>query len=250
MNTQLKTTLSRAPWLSALILALAALFLQYVPLFLFPGLPNFWQKLIGKIIIALMAIALISVLGWWRETKFIVPNRLQMWLPFLPLLLLPALSAWSSDFYKTDLLWIVIYIFYVLIVGFVEEAIARGLFMRILQPYGMWRSILLSSFLFGLMHFGNLLIGANLGKTIVQVCYATLIGIAFAGTWTAGKTIWPLILIHALIDFFPKLDVPTSGESSISLSSALILIGVPIPFALYGLWIAKRQSKINHQTGS
>lgn len=231
------------PLTAAVILGTLTLTLQYLPRFLLPELEGINQKFIGKIIISIFAIILLSTLGWWREAFFVPPSKWKMWVPFLPLLLLPILSALVSDFNVSDPVQIAFFALYTLVVGFAEEAIVRGLMLRTLRPKGLMQAVFLSSLIFGLMHLANLMMGTDLGSTITQVIYATLIGIAFAGTLEAGGSIWPLIIIHALVDFFPQLSAVPDSASSVNFASALILIGVQIPFALYGWWMLRRHMR-------
>ena len=247
MNTQEQRQAKRLneffagqPITATVILGILTLTLQYLPRFLLPELEGINQKFIGKIIISIFAIILLSTLGWWREAYFVPPSQWKMWVPFLPLLLLPILSALVSDFNVSDPVQIAFFALYTLIVGFAEEAIVRGLMLRALRPKGLMQAVFLSSLIFGLMHLANLMMGADPGSTVTQVIYATLIGIAFAGTLEAGGTILPLIIIHALVDFFQQLSGVSDSASSVNLVSALILIGVQIPFALYGWWMVRR----------
>jgi hypothetical protein len=50
-------------------------------------------------------------------------------------------------------------------------------------------------------------------------------------------------VIHALVDFFPKLSGPSADNSGVDILSALILITVQIPFAIYGYWMLRRRMK-------
>ena len=247
MNTQeqpqaqkLNEFFAGQPIAAAVILGILTLILQYLPRFLLPELGEDNQKFIGKIVISVFAITLLSALGWWREAYFVPPSQWKIWVPFLPLLLLPVLSALVSDFNISDPAQITFFALYTFIVGFAEEAIVRGLMLRTLRPKGLMQAVFLSSLIFGLMHLANLIMGADIGSTVTQVIYATLIGIAFAGALQAGGSIWPLIIIHALVDFFPKLSGVPDGASSVNLVNALLLIGVQIPFALYGWWVLRR----------
>lgn len=240
---RLNEFVARQPITAAVILGILTLTLQYLPRFLLPELEEINQKFIGKAIISIFAIILLSTLGWWREAHFVPPSQWKMWVPFLPLFLLPVLSALVSDFNVSDPVQIAFFALYAFIVGFAEEAIVRGLMLRALRPKGLVQAVFISSLIFGLMHLANLTMGADLGSTVTQVIYAALIGIAFAGTLRAGGSIWPLIIIHALVDFFPKLSGTSGGDSSIDLVSALVLIGVQIPFALYGWWMLRRHMR-------
>ena len=68
-----------------------------------------------------------------------------------------------------------------LMVGFAEEVLLRGVVLHVLGPGGLMRAVLLSSFLFGAAHLLNLFSGHSFQSTLVQVIYATFIGIGMAG---------------------------------------------------------------------
>ncbi len=243
VSNKLNTAISAQQWLAVLFLAIGTLLFQYLPFFLAPQADATVLKFIGKGIISLLAGLLINWLGWWQEIGFTLRLNWREWLSYLPLLILAGLSALVSDFLVTDPAQITFFALYALLIGFAEEVIVRGIFLRLLLPKGRVSAVLLSSVIFGVMHLGNLWMGADLGGTLTQVGYATLIGIAFAGTLSYGRSIWPLIVIHALVDFFPMLTGPTTEQAGMSLVSAAILIGVQIPFALYGGWLLSRRLK-------
>jgi membrane protease YdiL (CAAX protease family) len=239
----IKTSIVEHPVLSVITLAIVFLFVQYLPLFVLPMISGFAQKFIGKVLISILAIWLITTLDWWKEAGFATPSHWQMWKPFLPLFILPVLSALVSDFTLTNPWQIGLITIYVITVGFAEEALVRGIFLRAIKPKGVLKAALLSSLIFGLMHFANLLMGADLGNTLTQVIYATLIGIAFSGTLIYTGSIYPLIIIHTLVDLFPRLEDVSEVSRSISLTNALIMIGVQIPFAIYGFWLLRQRMK-------
>ena len=243
--TKLTEFFASRPVTVTLLLSIVTLFLQYLPSFIFPNLDTAYQKFIGKTIISTFAIIMLSALGWWKKAYFVPPSRWKMWVPFIPLFLLPLIFALFSEFNVTDPAQIAFFALYTFIVGFAEEAIVRGLMLTTLRPKGVVQAVLLSSIIFGFMHLANLMIGADLGSTVTQVIYATLIGIAFAGTLQAGGSIWPLVIIHALVDFFSKLSGTSGDNSSMNLTSALIMIGIQIPFALYGWWMLRRYMRVS-----
>lgn len=72
-----------------------------------------------------------------------------------------------------------------------EESVYRGFFYQQYKNYHPWKAILLSGFLFGLMH-GNL----------NQFCYATAMGIVFALLIEATGSILSTMLIHFAINGF------------------------------------------------
>jgi membrane protease YdiL (CAAX protease family) len=243
MSGKLKTAITQQPLISVLLLAISTLIFQYIPFFLSPESDDATLKFFGKIIISILTMTLITVLSWWKEIGFTLQLNWREWLSYLPLLILPALSALVSDFQVTSPAQITFFALFAFAIGFAEEVIVRGIFLRIFLPKGRLYAVLMSSLIFGLMHLGNLLIGADLGSTLTQVVYATLIGIAFAGVLSYGRSIWPLIVIHALVDFFPMLSGPVADNSQMDILSVLILIAVQIPFAIYGYWMLRRRMK-------
>lgn len=66
-----------------------------------------------------------------------------------------------------------------------EEMVFRGFVLRTLRPYGDLFAVLVSAFLFGLMH-GN----------IEQVPFALIVGIVLGWLYVATDNIWVPILIH------------------------------------------------------
>lgn len=243
ISGKIKTTITQHPLISVLFLAISTLIFQYIPFFISPDSDATILRFIGKVIISILAVTLITMLSWSEKIGFTLQLNWREWLSYLPLLILPALSALVSDFQVTSPAQITFFVLFAFAIGFAEEIIVRGIFLRILLPKGRAYAVLMSSVIFGFMHLGNLLVGADLGSTLTQVVYATLIGIAFAGVLSYGRSILPLIVIHALVDFFPMLSGPATENSQLDIISALILIAVQIPFAAYGFWLLRRSVK-------
>jgi membrane protease YdiL (CAAX protease family) len=81
-----------------------------------------------------------------------------------------------------------------ILIGFTEELLMRGyLFTRLEQLLrSTWVAVLLSSVVFGLMHwFGGPL----------MVCNAFLIGIVYGIAFAWARTLWPVVIAHAAQDF-------------------------------------------------
>ena len=55
---------------------------------------------------------------------------------------------------------------------------------------------------------------------IAQVGYALFIGLAFGATLYLTKRIYPLILVHAFIDFFSKIEAVGSVEPTVGQQTA------------------------------
>ncbi len=94
----------------------------------------------------------------------------------------------------------IIFIF-TLAVGFSEEFFFRGVILKILKEDGVMYSIIVSSIVFGLLHASNLLGGANVLYTILQIVYALLFGLVAASIVTLHQSLTPVIVWHFLHDF-------------------------------------------------
>lgn len=94
------------------------------------------------------------------------------------------------------------------LVGVAEEFLCRGwLLNEFLERYGdskkgVWYSIIISGFIFGLMHLGNIYtIGQDIPTTISQVLTAAGTGIFLGLIYYKTKNIWSVIFLHGFWDF-------------------------------------------------
>jgi membrane protease YdiL (CAAX protease family) len=232
-----KTILAKNPQRSVIAVAVLALTIQYAPALLLPGIDHDALRFVGKLTLAALGVVAVWVLGWWKDVGFVaVPSGKVRY--YIPLLLVVALAALSSDMYVSSATQLAFFAFFAAAVGVAEEILVRGLFLQALLPKGVAYSVAVSSLLFGIMHFANLLTGANFGATLAQVFSAALIGPLFASLRLVARSIWPLMLAHALVDFFPMLNASRSASNE-PLQGAIALIAVTIPFTLYGLWLLR-----------
>jgi membrane protease YdiL (CAAX protease family) len=96
--------------------------------------------------------------------------------------------------------WFIFFIF-MLIPGIWEEIAFRGVILNLqLQKYSKNTVVFLNGLLFGLFHFVNILFGQAFGPTLIQVIYASCIGIAFAYMYIKTNSLLPSIILHYLFD--------------------------------------------------
>ena len=102
--------------------------------------------------------------------------------------------------------------------GLFEEIIVRGLYvsnaMRSATSYkDIVFTFFISSFIFGALHFVNIIMGADIGMTITQVVYATGLGCIFAAACLRTGSLWPSVIVHSLIDISAYLfaDLQSTG---------------------------------------
>ena len=135
--------------------------------------------------------------GWWMAflpSLAVVVNN-------LPII---ALADGSASVVRTDLL--PLFLLECLLIGLFEETAFRGtLFLAILEKRrGTTKEIfmtsLISSALFGLVHLANLLEGAGVGATLLQVGYSFLIGGMCTIVLLKTGNLLFCILLHAIFD--------------------------------------------------
>lgn len=164
-------------------------------------LPQADAPFITMCVLAVAITGLLTVLHWWREVGFNAPAQWRslrlLWLPAVVAVVLPLLGGVHGLPAKTAVYFIVAY----LITGYMEEAWVRGLILRVLQPIGPVRAVLVSALLFALLHSANFLF-RNPAIVLAQMVGAFCFGVAFAALRLRTNTIWFLIILHMLHDLF------------------------------------------------
>ncbi len=119
--------------------------------------------------------------------------------------------------------------------GFAEELYFRGIIPRILRSNGRVFSILLSSFLFSVGHFFNLLAGASVGMTILQVVFAFIFGVVAVEIRMLSGSIGIVVVWHFLHNFLSLITVSNQGVFGVLLG---IFQGTVL--VLYALYLRKK----------
>ena len=103
-------------------------------------------------------------------------------------------------------------------------------------------SLLASSIAFGLIHLVNLF--STVGPTLIQVGYATGLGIFFGAVYLRTRNLWGPVVVHALIDISAKIFVtedPVAGIASLAVPPEQMLVGIAvfIVFTAIGLYLVR-----------
>ncbi len=172
--------------------------------------------------------------------------------PFLYLVLLNALTmdALNFELILPNLLTLIVY---VISVGIAEELSIRGFLQSHLLSIfsktkrGVVFSVFIASLFFGVIHLINF--DKGLYGEISQVFYATFIGLTFGFLLIITKSIYPLIIIHAINNFIAGLDsagapIIEKISNPTSLENAILIVFLALPCFLYGLFLIRKMDKI------
>ena len=225
-------------------------------------LGEFQQDQLGDIIrntfIIIYAYAIIFRFGYkklgglgFRKPK----NGYLMVIPFYFVILGIVLYAvFDYDFSKIEWTDTLILFIAMMFVGFSEEMVFRGFILPdLLQDYRgdkpqLIRLIVLASLMFGGLHFFNLF-GSDvyIPAIISQVIYATMFGVAFGVFLLRTGQLWPLGILHGIINFtFNLPDLPGAYEPTIideyQWLDAILSVVIVIPLVIIAL---RQVSKID-----
>lgn len=155
-------------------------------------------------------------------------TNLKKYLYFIPLFLIASVNLWNGI--NNSAGEIIFHILTMLNVGFIEEIIFRGFLFKMMEKINLKRAIIVSSVTFGIGHIVNLLNGADLIPTLMQICYAIAIGYVFVTIFYKSKSLIPCIITHSLINSLSIFNV----QNSISLYVApIFLIIISLTYAIY-----------------
>lgn len=206
-----------------------------------PDTPPTVLELLAELILAALAIALLTALRSWRQVGFRALPRLKdlrlYWVPLLPVL--PVVWVAIVSVSRMRLEEFLLFLVLACLIGFVEEVFFRGLILQALAPTGLWWAAILSSIAFGAMHSLNLLFGADLIATLLQAAYATAMGFGFAAVTLRTGVLWPLIVIHALIDLAGFATSDGTVMTRVTSTDVMIYTLYVFVFTAYGIFMMR-----------
>lgn len=224
------------------------------------AIPFFGEKLISYYCSFLAIAVYLSIRHEWAYAGFVPPPRWRRAILIVPpicILVLgiivydhifwhgPFIRIHGSIFLSKQFLLIMLAV-QCLLVGLSEEGLFRGIVLHSLRVYGNLPAILISSFLFGVMHISYF--NAGPAKGVDMIIQTTLFGICCAALRLRSNTIWLPIFFHALTSYLGQLHRTDSqlllGGQVIFLperSGYMILLNSLL--ALYGIFILWRTRK-------
>lgn len=197
------------------------------------------SDLIAKIIIRsiIVGVGVYTVFLYGNQNIFKSPFNLKGLLICIPALIVvlnnfPFVALMKGNAkISQDALTVFIFFIYTLLIGAFEEIMFRGIVFPICyyqlkdKKLGLFWSIALSSALFGVVHLVNLLAGANIGATFLQICYSFLIGAMCTIAMVKSGNIYLPIFLHGIFNF-GGLIVENLGSGNIWITEEIILTAV------------------------
>lgn len=172
-----------------------------------------------------------------KEIKIDNYKRYLWFLPIIAIEIIPLFFGLKSGF---KLSVVIIYLLFTISVGLAEELYFRGIIARVLKQKGLFTVIILTSLLFSAGHLFNLLAGAKLMDTLLQILFAFVFGaVAVQISISTGSIIIPIIW-HIIHNSIAMGTVGNTGMANMITGSIQVL--VLTLYAIY-LWIMVMNEK-------
>lgn len=157
------------------------------------------------------------------------------YLYFAPLLVIASINLWGGITLRLSVLETVLHIVSMLCVGFLEEVIFRGFLFKALCSENIKSAVLVSSITFGIGHIVNLLNGAEVLSTLLQICYAVAVGFLFTILFYKSGSLLPCIITHSAVNSLSAFACDRSEMFGIITAVILTLVSLA-----YAFWIIHR----------
>ncbi len=193
------------------------------------GTTNYKSAIINTIFSVGLILLMISL----KRTSYyglVGTKEYKKYLYFLPLLLIVSVNLWGGVHINNTAGEVLFHIITMINVGFIEEIIFRGFLFKMMERDNLKRAMIVSAITFGIGHIVNLLNGAAVIPTLLQIGYATAIGFLFVVIFYKSKSLIPCIITHALIN---SLSIFNGENEALSYISSVFLIVVSVIYAVY-----------------
>ena len=177
------------------------------------GILDYRTTIVNTIFSAFLIVLMIIL----RRTKYYGLTKVEnpkKYLYFIPLIIIISINLWNGINIKNTK----------------EEIIFRGFLFKMMEKDNVKSAIIVSSITFGIGHIVNLLNGADLIPTLIQICYAISLGYLFVIIFYKSKSLIPCIITHQLINSLSIFNIET--KSSLYIGAFFFTI-IPLVYAFY-----------------
>ncbi|MBQ1171665.1 MAG: CPBP family intramembrane metalloprotease [Lachnospiraceae bacterium] len=165
------------------------------------------------------------------------------YLYFIPLVFLASTNLWWGFKLNLTVAESALYVISMLCVGFLEEIIFRGFLFKAMCKTNIRRAIIISSVTFGFGHIVNLLNGRDIPETLMQICYAVAIGFLFTIIFYKGKSLWPCIITHSVINSLSAFANTEDAPIWHGIAGSFFLCVVSLAYAVYIIYKTKEEKE-------
>lgn len=162
-------------------------------------------------------------------------GRARDYLYFLPLAAIVSVNLWQGVALRLSPVETALYLLSMLCVGFIEEVIFRGLLYTALKKENERSAMAVASLTFGVGHIVNLLNGAAVLETGLQLVYACAVGLLFVVLFEKGRSLIPCIAAHSAINMLSAISVEGTTAFTVFTAAALTVAALG-----YAAWIWRR----------
>lgn len=199
------------------------------------GIPKILTVLYG-LILSVILLSFIRKQKLWEYYGLCSFNgNYRLFLYFIPLILISSVNLWNGLTMNYDITTSIFYVISMCFVGLLEELIFRGFLFKGMCRTDIKSAILISSVTFGAGHIINLLLGAPILDTLLQIIYASAIGFTYTAIFYKGGSLIPCIVSHACINSMSAFAVSFSAQGQILVAIIQTILGIS-----YGIWLLRR----------
>lgn len=187
----------------------------------------------STIINTIFSVLLVLLMIMLKRTKYYGMSKVEnpkKYLYFIPLIIISTVNLWGDIKINNSTSEIIFYILTMANVGFIEEIIFRGFLFKMMEKENVKRAIIVSAITFGIGHIVNLLNGAELIPTLIQICYAIALGYLFVTIFYKSKSLIPCIITHILIN---SLAIFNSENSVTTYIVPVALMVISIGYTIF-----------------
>lgn len=168
----------------------------------------------------------------------------KQYLYYLPLVLAASCNLWLGIRMNRSPLESGFYALSMLLVGFLEELIFRGLLLKAMAKDNLKSAVIVSSLTFGIGHIVNLFngSGADLLSNFLQILSAVAFGFLFAVVFLRTGSLLPCILTHSVLNALSTIAVEPPTPVIEILISAILTINA-LAYAVYILKVCPVSGK-------
>ena len=192
-----------------------------------------YTSIVSLIVNTILSVCLVGIVLSLKKSAyygFTKVRNFKKYLYFIPLVVIISVNLWSGFNINHSASEIIFHILTMINIGFIEELIFRGFLFRMMEKNNIKSAITVSALTFGIGHIVNLLNGAEMIPTLMQICYATAIGYLFVIIFHKSKSLVPCIITHCLVNALSIFNI----ENTLSIYIAPVFLTIiPLAYAIY-----------------